>query len=67
MPSGCPESRRPNEGDIPTARVVQELYPYFDNFEVLRVRSLRIDRYNKDSHVYDFENYPKEYLSDDIR
>lgn len=36
-----------------------EIYPYFENFEVFRVKSLRIDRYNKDSQSIDFEPNPK--------
>lgn len=61
-PSGCPEDRDNERGDIPTARVVQRRYPYFDNFELFRVKSLKIDRYNKDSHDYEFENYPPTYI-----
>ena len=63
MPSGFPEDKKPGvpeNGDIPLARIIQELYPYFDDFELLRVKSLRIERYNKDSRKNDFINYLQE-------
>lgn len=64
-PSGCPEYQRPNvpeNGDIPVAKLIQKYFPYFDSFELLRVKSLKVDKYNKDSHISDFEPYPKPYI-----
>lgn len=61
IPSGFDEDRNPGEepnGDIVVAKIIQKMYPDFDSFEVFRVKSLQMDKYNKDSKKSDFKLNP---------
>ena len=64
IPSGFPQDFKEGDrinGDIPAAKLINQYYPDFRDFEVFRVPSLKIDVYTPDSNKDDFILNPERY------
>ena len=61
IPSGFDADQKPGDkknGDIAVAELIQNLFTDFNTFELLRVKSLRIEMYNKSSLRPEFDRDP---------